>query len=55
MHDDGLLTFKFDSVASDWNEKLYYELVSALTNALVSKDNKSTLECVLCPCDCSLI
>jgi hypothetical protein len=42
--DDGFLTFKFDSVASDWDEKLYYDLLSVLTSAVVSRDRKSTLD-----------
>jgi hypothetical protein len=46
-HDDGRLTFKFDPVANDWDEKLYSELVQVLSVALISKARKSTLECVL--------
>ncbi|KAI9443257.1 hypothetical protein H4582DRAFT_2072322 [Lactarius indigo] len=44
-HDaNGLLTFKFDPVASDWDMKLYQELVRFLQGALVSKDGKSALD-----------
>jgi hypothetical protein len=53
--DDGFLTFKFDSDANDWNAKLYSELVQVLLGALVSKDAKSILECVLYQCGYSLI
>ncbi|KAH9002623.1 hypothetical protein EDB86DRAFT_2896932 [Lactarius hatsudake] len=44
-HDaNGLLTFKFDRFASDWDLKLYGELVRDLQRALVSKDGKSVLD-----------
>ncbi|KAF8270824.1 hypothetical protein EI94DRAFT_1721987 [Lactarius quietus] len=43
-HEDGLLTFKFDSDASDWDEKLYGNLVHVLSGALGLKAGKSTLD-----------
>ncbi|KAH9080499.1 hypothetical protein EDB83DRAFT_2339768 [Lactarius deliciosus] len=44
-HDaNGLLTFKFDPDASDWDLKLYGELVRDLQRAVVSKDGKSVLD-----------
>lgn len=41
---EGLLTFKFNLNTSDWDEKLYSELVQVLLGALVSKDQKSILD-----------
>ena len=55
LQHDGLLTFKFDSDANDWDVNLYSQLVQVLSGAVVSKDAKSILECVLCLCGYSLI
>ncbi|KAI9465452.1 hypothetical protein BJY52DRAFT_1244097 [Lactarius psammicola] len=41
---DGFLTFKFDTVVSDWDPRLYSELVQVLLGALGSKDEKSILD-----------
>jgi hypothetical protein len=43
---DGLLTFKFDASASDWDNSVYMEIVKKLVDALNVKDGKSILECV---------
>ena len=46
-YSDGLLTFKFDTTASGWDGGVYVGVVQKLVDALVSKDDKSILECVL--------
>ena len=43
---DGLLTFKFDTGASGWDNEVYMSLVQTLVDSLASKDGKSILECV---------
>ncbi len=43
---DGLLTFKFDTSASGWDNEAYVDVVQKLVELLVSRDGKSILECV---------
>lgn len=43
---DGLLTFKFDISASDWDKGVYMGIVEKLVEALRLKDGKSILKCV---------
>ncbi len=37
-HKDGVLNFKFDSSASDWNKELYSELIQVLLGLLVPEN-----------------
>lgn len=43
---EGLLTFKFDTTASDWDDGVYMALVRRLVDALSPEVRKSILECV---------
>ena len=43
---EGLLTFKFDTSASDWDNGVYMGVVRKLVDSVVFKDGKSILECV---------
>jgi hypothetical protein len=42
----GLLTFKFDTSAREWDGDVYMGIVQNLVDAVVPKDGKSILECV---------
>ena len=46
---EGLLTFKFDTSANDWDNEVYMVVVQNLLDSLVDKDGKSILECVRVP------
>ena len=43
---EGLLTFKLDTTASDWDGTVYMAVVKKLADALQTKAQKSILECV---------
>jgi hypothetical protein len=43
---EGLLTFKFDTSASGWDNGVYIGVIQRLLESLTLKDGKSILECV---------